>query len=61
MGSSREEPEDTEAPTRAIASLQQSPWQIREQNANLFNVISSAFRIRCAQGRLLDCASHLPK
>ncbi len=58
-----EAPERDEEPssrTLGVASGP-SPAEIRAQNADIWNVISVSFRKHCAQGRLMDCAGHLPK
>lgn len=50
---------DEESPTRTPASVVSA--EIRPQAADIWQVISVSFRRRCAEGRLMDCADHLPR
>jgi hypothetical protein len=50
-----------DSPGRGPAGLSPASIEIRTQAADIWMVMSSAFHRRCAEGRLMDCAEHLPK
>jgi hypothetical protein len=53
--------DDDHAPARGPAGLSPASVEIRTQAADIWMVMSTAFHKRCAAGRLMDCAEHLPK
>lgn len=54
-------PNGSQYQNRGPAGLDSGPSQIRGPSADIWEIISTRFRSRCAQGRLMDCAEHLKK